>query len=150
MKLGFECKLLRGEPGVTGDTATLEVKTVKDTSLLYTPDQIEVKNRTSKYKRYLAGMIDSGIEVEFDYDTTDVHCMAFLEASVEGTILPLYIEFEEGNEINDGIGLDADFEIFLSNSDQPLAELQKVAFTCKPSAKADREPNFVNDPIPPV
>lgn len=149
MKLGFECKLYRGEPGVAGVTATIEAKTVKDTSLLYTSDQVEVINRTSKYKKYIAGMIDAGIEVNFDFDETDTHCMAFLEASVEKTMLSLYIEFEEPVDLYLGIGLDADFVISLSNAEQPLAERQKVGFTCKLASKSTREPNFVNDPAPP-
>ncbi len=149
MKIGFECKLYRGDPGVHGITATIEVDTVKDTSLLYAAGPIEVKNRTSKYKKYLQGMIDSGIEVSFDFDETDAHCMAFLEASAEKTLLPLYIEFEEPVDAYLGIGLDADFAIFFTNADQPLAELETASFTCKPSAKATREPVFVNDPEPP-
>lgn len=140
IKIGFDCKLYRGEPGVTGATGTIEVPTVKDTTLSHAADQIEASNRGSRYKKYLQGMIDGGIEVSFDYDTADTHCMAFLEASVERSLLPVYVELDEG------IGLDADFEIFLNQSEQPLADTQKISFTCKPSAKAGREPAFVNNP----
>lgn len=138
MKLGFDCKLYRSEPGViTGEPATIEVTTVKDTSLVHLSDAVEILNRSSRYKKYLQGMIDSGIEVNFDFDSEDAHCMMFLEAAVEGTLLPLYVE------LDDGIGLDADFEVFMQELSQPLSELESLAFNCKPSAKAGREPNFI-------
>ena len=143
MKIGFDCKLYRGDPlddGAVSATGDIEVTTAKDVTLSHKADEVEASNRSSRYKKYLQGMIDGGIEVPFDYDTGDEHCMAFFTAALERKLLPLYVELDEG------IGLDADFEIFMTNTDQPLAETEKITYSCKPSARAGREPDFVNNP----
>lgn len=143
MKLGFECKLFRGDPledGAVSATADIEVTSVKDVTLSHKADEVEASTRASQYKKYLQGMIDGGIDIPFNYDSEDIHCMAFLTAAIERKMLPLYVE------LDDGIGLDADFEVFIQNSEQPLTETEKVTFSCKPSARAGREPEFVNNP----
>lgn len=139
MNLGFECKLYRGTAGVKAAT---EVTTAKDVSPGFTADQVEASNRASSYKKYLQGMIDAGVEFNFDFDATDAHCMAFLTAAVNRTDLAVYVELATG------VGLDMDCCIFTSSLDQPLADTQKISFTAKPSARAGREPNFINDPPP--
>ena len=147
MKLGFECKLYRGTPvskavdgtypagSVTVATAN-EVNSVKDVKLTLSPDEVEASNRKSKFKKYLSGMVDGGIEMDFDHDSADPHQQAIMECAFTDKILPLYIE------LDDGVGLEADFEIFMKESNQPLAETQKISFTAKPSADAGREPEF--------
>lgn len=146
-KLGFECKLYRGTPVSKGDdgkyqagfvaaTEENEVNSVKDTKLTMAPDEVEASNRKSKFKKYLSGMVDGGIEMDFDHDSADPHQQAIMQCAVTDKILPIYIELDEG------IGLEADFEIFMKESNQPLQETQKISFTAKPSANAGREPEF--------
>ena len=133
MNLGFECKLYRGAAGTKGAT---EVTTAKDVTPGHAADQIEASNRASAYKKYLQGMIDAGVEFNFDFSKDDAHCMAFLTAAVNRTDISVYVELAAG------VGLDMDCCIFCGSLDQPLADSQKISFSAKPSAKAGREPIF--------
>lgn len=131
--LGFECKLYRGAAGAKAST---EVTTAKDVTPGHTTDPVEASNRASAYKKYLQGMIDAGVEFNFEFDKDDAHCMAFLTAAVGRTDLAVYVELAVG------VGLDMDCCIFTNSLDQPLADSQKISFSAKPSAKAGREPAF--------
>ncbi|MEI8244628.1 MAG: hypothetical protein WCI51_02290 [Lentisphaerota bacterium] len=133
-QLGFELKLYRGTSGVKAAT---EVTTAKDVTPAHKADEVEASDRRSMYKKYMQGMIDAGVEFSFDFDKTDTHCMAFLAASVNRTDVSVYVELAAG------VGLDMDACIFWQNSEQGLADVEKISFSAKPSAKSSRGPNFI-------
>ena len=132
--IGFELKLFRG---TSGTKAATEVTTAKDVTPAHKADEVEASDRRSMYKKYIQGMIEAGVEFNFDFDKNDAHCMAFLAASINRTDISVYVELAAG------VGLDMDACIFINSSDQPLAETEKISFNAKPSAKSSRGPNFI-------
>lgn len=132
--LGLDAILMRG---TAGQTATTEVKNVKDLTLSMESGEADVTTRaTSGWKASIATLKEASLEFGILYDTEDADFTAFRDAYFGNTPLALFVT--DGN----GSGLDADWSITGFSVEQPLEEALTVSVTAKPTAST-RAPAWV-------
>lgn len=132
--LGLDAILMRG---AAGQTASTEVKNVKDLTLTMESGEADVTTRaTSGWKASIATLKEASLEFGILYDTEDADFTAFRDAYFSNTALALFVT--DGN----GSGLDADWSITGFSVEQPLEEAVTVSVTAKPTAST-RAPAWV-------
>ena len=132
--LGLDAILMRG---TAGQTASTEVKNVKDLTLTMESGEADVTTRaTSGWKASIATLKEASLEFGILYDTEDADFTAFRDAYFGNTPLALFVT--DGN----GSGLDADWSITGFSVEQPLEEALTVSVTAKPTAST-RAPAWV-------
>ena len=132
--LGLDAILMRG---AAGQTASTEVKNVKDLTLTMESGEADVTTRaTSGWKASIATLKEASLEFGILYDTEDADFTAFRDAYFGNTPLALFVT--DGN----GSGLDADWSITGFSVEQPLEEALTVSVTAKPTAST-RAPAWV-------
>ena len=132
--LGLDAILMRG---TAGQTASTEVKNVKDLTLSMESGEADVTTRaTSGWKASIATLKEASLEFGILYDTEDADFTAFRDAYFGNTPLALFVT--DGN----GSGLDADWSITGFSVEQPLEEALTVSVTAKPTAST-RAPAWV-------
>ena len=132
--LGLDAILMRG---AAGQTASTEVKNVKDLTLTMESGEADVTTRaTSGWKASIATLKEASLEFGILYDTEDADFTAFRDAYFSNTALALFVT--DGN----GRGLDADWSITGFSVEQPLEEAVTVSVTAKPTAST-RAPAWV-------
>lgn len=137
-KVGFEAKIFYG---VAGTKAATELKHVQDSvSLNIEKGSAEVAVRSSEWKKVLSGLKDASVEFTLAGNTADAGFQAIKTAFFNNTPIALFIADAETG----GSGLDADFEVITFNRTEGLEEVINYAVTVKPSAKSEREPDWVD------
>lgn len=132
--LGLDAILMRG---TAGQTATTEVKNVKDLTLTMESGEADVTTRaTSGWKASIATLKEASLEFGILYDTEDADFKAFRDAYFGNTALSLFVTDGAGS------GLDADWSITGFSVEQPLEEALSVSVTAKPTAST-RAPAWV-------
>ena len=133
-KIGFEAKIFYG---VAGTKAATELKHVADSvSLNIEKGSAEVAVRSSGWKKVLSGLKDASVEFTLAGDTSDAGFQAVQNAFFNDTPIALFI----ADSAENGVGLDADFEVISFNRTEGLEEVINYAVNVKPSANSAREP----------
>lgn len=125
IKLGLDCKLMRGTAGAT---ATTEMKNVKNVTLNLEKAEADITTRAASGWRVYAGTLkEASIEFEMLYDTEDEDFTTILNAFLNGTALSMFVSDGSGS------GLDCDVVITNCGQDQQLEEGVNVNVTARPT-----------------
>ena len=125
--IGQQCKLYRGSDFTDAMSSDnwLEVENVEDLNLGSEHDKAAANTRATRRKRYLLGLQDNPITFNCLWDPSDADFAAFLDAHLNGTILPVMVldgdKDEAGTE-----GLKADFYVSKCEEQQVLGEATKA------------------------
>lgn len=137
LKLGFEAKMYIGP---AGSTPTTEAKNIKDLTINLESAEVDVSSRASgKFKIYLPGLVDAGLEFKMNVDEDDTTLTTIRTAWLARTPIAAKVE------LGDGMAFDADFIITNFNNEQPLEEALTYSVTMKPTmTDATRPPQIVS------
>lgn len=137
LKLGFESKLYIGAAGSTPST---EAKNVKDLTLNLESAEVDVSSRQSgKFKIYLSGLIDAGLEFKMNVDPDDATQTTIRTAWLARTAIAAKVD------LGDGKAFDSDWIVTNFNNEQPLEEAIAYSVTLKPTmTSADRPPQVID------
>ena len=97
IKLGLDCKLMRG---TAGTTATTEMKNVKNVTLNLEKAEADITTRAASGWRVYAGTLkEASIEFEMLYDTEDEDFTTILNAFLNGTVLSMFVSDGSGSTV---------------------------------------------------
>lgn len=137
LKLGFEAKLYIG---AAGSTPTTEAKNVKDVTVNLESAEVDASSRVSgKFKIYLSGLIDAGIEFKMNVDADDAVLTIIRTAWLARS--PIAVKVELG----DGMAFDSDVIITNFTNEQTQEDVITYSVTLKPTmTDADRPPQIIS------
>lgn len=123
--LGLDAKLFIG---VAGQTATKEMKNVKDVTLNLESGEADITTRAAKgWRMSVATLKEASIEFEMRYDTEDDDFKQISDAYFNGTPLAIFVSDGDGN------GLDCDVSVLSFTVNQPLEEAMTASVSVKPT-----------------
>ena len=123
--LGLNCVLYRGE---AGQTASTEMKNIKDVELNSTTGEADITTREANgWRTYAATLKEASLTFQMNYESDDVDLKAIQTAFMNNSAIAFLVGDDKGN------GLDADFVITEFNIPQPLEEAVTVSVTAKPT-----------------
>ena len=123
--LGLNCVLYRGE---AGQTASTEMKNIKDVELNLTTGEADITTRAANgWRSYAATLKEASLTFQMNYESDDVDLKAIQTAFMNNSAIAFLVGDDKGN------GLDADFVITEFNIPQPLEEAVTVSVTAKPT-----------------
>lgn len=137
LKLGFEAKLFIGAAGVT---PTTEAKNVKDVTINLESSEVDASSRQSgKFKIYLAGMIDAGIEFKMNVDADDPVLSTIRAAWLARNAIAVKVE------LGDGMAFDTDAIVTNFTNEQAQEDVISYSVTLKPTmTSTDRPPQIIS------
>lgn len=138
-KTGREAKAYRND-GTWASPSWLELENARDLSLAYDADFPEVSSRASKHKKYLQGMIDSPIEMDFVYDQSDADCVALLDAALNDTNIEIAI-MDGDIAVAGAEGLRAEWKVGFNRA-EPLTEGMTITFALRIAADSSNAPTW--------
>ena len=131
--LGLNCVLYRGE---AGQTASTEMKNVKDVEMNLTTGEADITTRAANgWRSYAATLKEASLTFQMNYESDDADLKAIQTAFMNNSAIAFLVGDDKGN------GLDADFVITEFNIPQPLEEAVTVSVTAKP-ALSTRAPSW--------
>lgn len=135
LKLGFESKLYIGPAGAT---ATTEAKNVKDVTLDLESAEVDASSRASgKFKIYIQGRIDAGLEFKMNVDEDDTTLSTIRTAWLNRTAIAVKVD------LGDGMAFDTDAIVTKFTNEQPDEEIISYSVSVKPTmVSADRPPQI--------
>ena len=123
--LGLNCVLYRGE---AGQTASTEMKNVKDVEMNLTTGEADITTRAANgWRAYVATLKEASLTFQMNYESDDADLKAIQTAFMNNSAIAFLVGDDKGN------GLDADFVITEFNIPQPLEEAVTVSVTAKPT-----------------
>ena len=123
--LGLNCVLYRGE---AGQTASTEMKNVKDVEMNLTTGEADITTRAANgWRSYAATLKEASLTFQMNYESDDADLKAIQTAFMNNSAIAFLVGDDKGN------GLDADFVITEFNIPQPLEEAVTVSVTAKPT-----------------
>ena len=136
LQLGFEAKMFVGP---AGSTPTTEAKNVKELTINLESAEVDATSRASgKFKIYLPGLIDAGLEFKMNVDEDDTILTTIRTAWLARTPIAAKVE------LGDGMAFDADFIITNFTNEQSLEDVVAYSVTMKPTmTDTDRPPQII-------
>ena len=123
--LGLNCVLQRGE---AGQTASTEMKNVKDVEMNLTTGEADITTREANgWRAYAATLKEASLTFQMNYESDDADLKAIQTAFMNNSAIAFLVGDDEGN------GLDAEFVITEFNIPQPLEEAVTVSVTARPT-----------------
>ncbi|MDY5837103.1 MAG: phage tail tube protein [Treponema sp.] len=123
--LGLNCVLYRGE---AGQTASTEMKNIKDVELNLTTGEADITTRAANgWRSYAATLKEASLTFQMNYESGDADLTAIRNAFMNHSAIAFLVGDDSGN------GLDADFVITEFNIPQPLEEAVTVSVTARPT-----------------
>lgn len=131
-KLGFESKLFIG---AAGSTPTNEAKNVKDVTLNLEAAEVDASTRKSgKFKVYISGRIDAGIEFKMNVDADDTTLPIIRAAWIGRSAIAVKVD------LGDGMAFDTDAIVTNFTNEQADEEVITYSVTLKPTMVSDDRP----------
>lgn len=139
--IGQDCKAYYSTTGMSGTPTWVELTIATDVTWEPAYDEAEASSRASRYKKYLAGMLDVPVTIEILRVLGNTQYEALRDAFKARTTLGLCIA--GGDRTASGVEMfTGDFVITGWAVSEPLAEGSKVSVTFKLDAKSANEPTY--------
>lgn len=136
--IGFSCVLSRNTASYATPTWVV-VENVRDATLKLEGSAADASTRFSRFREYVPGMLDAGLEFEANWDPSDADFAAFLDAYTGSTTLELLI-LDGPSATNGSEGIRASFLVESCTRNEPLGETVTASIVCKPAKNADAAP----------
>ena len=125
IKLGFECKLYIGTAGSAPST---EAKSVTDVQVPFESSAVDATTRrTGKFKTYIPGMIDCGLEFKIHADADDANLTTLRTQWLARGAIAVKVD------LGDGTYFQSDMIIENFSNDQATEDIVAYTVSMKPT-----------------
>lgn len=138
--IGFSCVLSRNT-GTYGAPVWAVVENVRDATLKLEGSAADASTRFSRFREYVPGMLDVGLEFEANWDPSDTDFSTFLDAYTGSSSVPLLI-LDGGSAVSGSEGIRGEFLIESCTRNEPLGETVTASIVCKPIKNANAAPTW--------
>ena len=129
IKLGFECKLYIG---TAGSAPATELKSISDVSLTLESSAVDATTRrTGKFKTYIPGMIDCGLEFKIHADADDANLTTLRTQWLARGAIAVKVD------LGDGSYFQSDMIIENFSNDQATEDIVAYNVSLKPTVTTD-------------
>jgi hypothetical protein len=116
------------------------MKSVRDLTIAISKNEVPVKNKGSKFVRYLSGLIDAPVDFEMDWEPGEGAFDLMQDSFWEET--PLEFEFLDDTKEKGGKGLTGEFIVTKLERTEPIEDVMSASVSLRLAADSEVEPTW--------